>query len=76
MPVDLPAEREDSRMDRARISRIADQWMIPTSKTAYMAGLRPPLRSTDACSAVLPDHADAITAESIGSSSQFAQPLA
>jgi 4-aminobutyrate aminotransferase-like enzyme len=26
-------------MDRARISRIADQWMIPTSKTAYMAGL-------------------------------------
>lgn len=26
-------------MDRARISRIANQWMIPTSKTAYMAGL-------------------------------------
>jgi 4-aminobutyrate aminotransferase-like enzyme len=39
MPVDLPAEREDSRIERARISRIADQWMIPTSKTAYMAGL-------------------------------------
>ncbi|HEY1431352.1 MAG TPA: hypothetical protein VGF39_06980 [Stellaceae bacterium] len=39
MPVDLTAEREDSRMDRAHISRIADQWMIPTSKTAYMAGL-------------------------------------
>jgi 2,2-dialkylglycine decarboxylase (pyruvate) len=32
-------EREDIGMDRARISRIADQWMIPTSKTAYMAGL-------------------------------------
>jgi 2,2-dialkylglycine decarboxylase (pyruvate) len=26
-------------MDRVRISNIADQWMIPTSKTAYMAGL-------------------------------------
>ncbi|HYU11169.1 MAG TPA: aminotransferase class III-fold pyridoxal phosphate-dependent enzyme, partial [Stellaceae bacterium] len=26
-------------MDRVRISSIADQWMIPTSKTAYMAGL-------------------------------------
>jgi 2,2-dialkylglycine decarboxylase (pyruvate) len=26
-------------MDRARISSIADQWMIPTSKTAYMAGI-------------------------------------
>jgi 2,2-dialkylglycine decarboxylase (pyruvate) len=26
-------------MDRCRISRIAEQWMIPTSKTAYMAGL-------------------------------------
>ena len=26
-------------MDRARIRDIADRWMIPTSKTAYMAGL-------------------------------------
>jgi 4-aminobutyrate aminotransferase-like enzyme len=26
-------------MDRARISDIAERWMIPTSKTAYMAGL-------------------------------------
>src|SRR5215467_8256038 len=26
-------------MDRARISEIAERWMIPTSKTAYMAGL-------------------------------------
>jgi len=26
-------------MDRDRVLRIADQWMIPTSKTAYMAGL-------------------------------------
>ena len=26
-------------MDRDRISRIAEQWMIPTAKTAYMAGL-------------------------------------
>ena len=26
-------------MDRVRISNIADHWMIPTSKTAYMAGL-------------------------------------
>ena len=26
-------------MDRARISSIAEEWMIPTSKTAYMAGL-------------------------------------
>ena len=26
-------------MDRVRINNIADQWMIPTSKTAYMAGL-------------------------------------
>src|SRR6266851_2914191 len=26
-------------MDRVRISNIADRWMIPTSKTAYMAGL-------------------------------------
>jgi 2,2-dialkylglycine decarboxylase (pyruvate) len=26
-------------MDRARISRIAEQWMIPTAKTSYMAGL-------------------------------------
>src|ERR1700745_2912143 len=27
------------RMDRSRIADIADRWMIPTSKTAYMAGL-------------------------------------
>jgi 4-aminobutyrate aminotransferase-like enzyme len=39
MPAERPVEREDIGMDRARISRIADQWMIPTSKTAYMAGL-------------------------------------
>jgi 2,2-dialkylglycine decarboxylase (pyruvate) len=26
-------------MDRARISRIAEQWMIPAAKTSYMAGL-------------------------------------
>ena len=26
-------------MDRDRVLKIADQWMIPTSKTAYMAGL-------------------------------------
>jgi hypothetical protein len=26
-------------MDRSRIAGIADKWMIPTSKTAYMAGL-------------------------------------
>ena len=26
-------------MDRSRIAEIADKWMIPTSKTAYMAGL-------------------------------------
>src|SRR3982750_540086 len=26
-------------MDRPRIARIAEQWMIPTSKTSYMAGL-------------------------------------
>src|SRR5580704_16049389 len=26
-------------MDRSRIAHIADKWMIPTSKTAYMAGL-------------------------------------
>src|SRR5260370_28029664 len=26
-------------MDRVRISNISDRWMIPTSKTAYMAGL-------------------------------------
>ena len=30
---------EAGGMDRARISEIAEQWMIPTSKTAYMAGL-------------------------------------
>jgi hypothetical protein len=26
-------------MDQSRIAEIADKWMIPTSKTAYMAGL-------------------------------------
>ena len=26
-------------MDRTRIAGIAEQWMIPTSKTSYMAGL-------------------------------------
>ena len=26
-------------MDRSRIADIAERWMIPTSKTAYMAGL-------------------------------------
>src|SRR3954466_9529667 len=27
------------KMDRPRIARIAEQWMIPTSQTPYMAGL-------------------------------------
>src|SRR4051812_41877991 len=35
----LPNNSRDSWMDRGRISSIASEWMIPTSKTAYMAGL-------------------------------------
>ena len=32
-------EGRGSWMDRSRIAEIVDKWMIPTAKTAYMAGL-------------------------------------